>query len=302
MAGLIVVDLVASAPADESLAQSLVTSCSAAAGPGGCVLGAAQEARADVRAHVVVSFSAGYAAVHVEAVAPLLAGEASRARDITFREADPPIERFRAAGLVVAQLISESPPRADDAAVPPETPELAPPAPTTPARHDAPIGSLAWTLSPTTVRPRVGVSLGADIPVGPPVFLTMSALYQQSWHRDATGISERRVALCVGAGLAARLVPGALDFRARVELEVEDLLASIQQPTTGQQDAGGRVVAGAGAGAELIWPMSERIGLFVGGRVAWLGSETVLRVHEQAASTIPAAEGSLALGLNARIP
>ncbi len=298
MAGLVIVDLVANPPVDESLARSLVASCSAAAGAGGCALGAEQDAQVDVRSRVLVSFSAGYASVHVETTTPLPGGGTPREREVVFRDADPPIERFRAAGLVVADLISGTPPQRDEART-----AISAPVPTPPNHRDAAVWSLAWTLSPTTIRPRLGVWLGADVPVPDSrAFVAVSGLYQQSWHRDATGISERRAALCVGAGFAVPIISGSLDFRGRFELELEDLMASIQQPMTGQQDAGGRLLAGVGAGGNVIWPMNDRMGLFVGGRLAWLGSDTTVTVHDKVASAIPAVESSVALGLNARIP
>ncbi len=300
MTGWVVVDLVGGPAPDESLTGALVASCSAAAGTPGCVLGAGQEVLTpgDVRARAFVSFSPGYATIRIESVAPLLGGLATqRERELAFREGDPPIERFRAAGLVVAELVTGTQPPRDDVVMGPAAP------PPVPYRHDAPLWSFAWTLGPASVRPRLGAWFSADVPLGASqAFVTASALYEQSWHPDANGISEQHAALCAGTGLAVALIPRALDLRGRVEIEVEDLRASVRQSTTGREDAGGRVVTGLGANAEVIWSMSARIGLLVGGRLGWLGSDTTVRVQGQPVTTIPAVEGSVMLGLNARIP
>jgi hypothetical protein len=300
MTGWVVIDLVGGPPPDESLTGALVASCSAATGTSGCVLGTGQEVLTpgDVRARVFVSFSPGYATIRIETVAPLRGGLATQSeRELTFREGDPQIERFRAAGLVVAELVAGTQRPTDDVATGPGAP------PPVPDHRDAPLWSFAWTLGPASVRPRLGAWFSIDVPLGAsPAFVTASALYEQSWHPDANGISEQHAALCAGTGFAVPLIPRALDFRGRVEIEVEDLRASVRQPMTGREDAGGHVVAGLGAHAEVIWPMSARIGLLVGGRLGWLGSDTTVRVQDQPVSAIPAVEGSVMLGLNARIP
>jgi hypothetical protein len=94
VAAPIVVELVQRAPSaspDPDLSQALIDSCSAAAGPGGCVLDA--HGPVEARARVVVTFSGADARVRVEVLAPVAGGE-GRSREVPFRDDDPRLERF----------------------------------------------------------------------------------------------------------------------------------------------------------------------------------------------------------------
>jgi hypothetical protein len=314
MAGPIAVELVASPsnPPEADVtryARALVDSCSRAAGPAGCVLELDALDAPQARARVVVTFSEAYGRVRVEVLAPPFgvappSGVAAPSREVVFRSEDPCVERFRAAGLIVAGLVSalESP----DA---PALPELeastrAPPplesAPATP-RHEALVrlgGEAGWNDE----RPWAGAELGADFLVVGPAFVALSGSYQQTWARDASGIADQRTALGLGAGLAAPLVPERLELRVRIELEVDELRASIHQPATGREDAGSRTLGGLEAGADLLLPTDAAVGAFAGARLAWWGDDTTVRVEGRPAETLRAWALSFALGLNVRLP
>ena len=101
MAAPIAVELASSAPLDPELARALIDACSAAAGPGGCVLENPGEV-VDSRARVIVTFSGAEERVRVEIVASSAGGGAGRARDASFRDDDPPLERqARGAGALL---------------------------------------------------------------------------------------------------------------------------------------------------------------------------------------------------------
>jgi hypothetical protein len=83
---------------------------------------------------------------------------------------------------------------------------------------------------------------------------------------------------------------------------VENLHASIVQPTTGWRDAGSRVAFGLGAGADVIWPINGWVGVFAGARVTWLGGDTALHVQNKPVTVLPEWAFSLPLGLDIRLP
>lgn len=322
MAAPIAVELVASpaSPPDGDLVRALVESCSAAAGPAGCVLEVARLADGDdtlvsspppapalppttspaPRARVVVAFSAADGRVRVVVLAPVPEGGAL-SRDVVFRDEDPRLERFRAAGLIVAGLVFALEGSAAEAS--PGSPGIPALAVATPAgpRHEA-IVRLGGLAGDNDARPWAGAELGADFLVVAPVFVALSASYAQTWARDASGIADQRTSLGLGAGLATPLLPERLELRLRIELELQQLRASIHQPGTGREDAGSRVLGGLEAGADLVLPMDSTVRAFAGARLAWSGDDTTVRVAGRPAETIHAWMLSFALGLNVRLP
>jgi hypothetical protein len=307
MAAPIVLEVVANPPPDADLVRAVVDGCVAAATPRGCVLaaeGADGESGAEAT-RVIVSFGAGGARVHIEVLAPVAgagAGAGAVARDVSFRAEDPLVERYRAAGLVAAGLAS------DLAAVAPvaSTAEasLADPATATlpeRSRLEALLrlgGRIGWNDG----RPWVGAELGTDFAVAGPAFVALSGSYAETWTRDAAGVGEQRAAIGAGAGVAASLIRHRLELRVRVEIDLEQVRASVVQPSTGRQDAGSRTLVGAESGAELVMPFGTTFGAFAGGRLAWWGSDTTVRVQGMPTDTIRAWSESIVAGFDVRLP
>jgi hypothetical protein len=213
------------------------------------------------------------------------------AREVEFREDDPPVERFRAAGLVAAGLVADLG-RTDDMA-----------ASNGAARREGVVvvrlgGAMAWNDG----RPWVGAELGGDFGVVGPWFVALSGVYGQTWARDPRGIAEQRTALGVGGGADVRLANGRLQLRVSCALDLQEVRASIVQPMTGREDAGGRALAGADGGLDLVVPIGSGLGVFAGARLGFLGDATAVRVAGQAIETIQPWAYGLALGLNARLP
>jgi hypothetical protein len=291
VAAPIVVDLAPTAgpAADPGLAGALIDSCSAAAGPGGCVLDA--HAPVESRARVLVTFDATEARVRVEVLAPV-AADAVRAREVSFRSDDPTLERFRATGLIVAGLVSDlTPLEPVPEASPPSMPPMAPQEPSRPVLLHLG-GEVGWNGA----RPWAGVSLGADVALTTPFFLVLAGSYDQTWARDARGIAAQRTALAVGAGVAAPLVGDRLEVRLRVALEVQALRASILQPSTLREDDGSRTLTGAELGADLILPIAAGLG------VGWWGGRTTVLVQSSPDEVIGAWMIAATLGLDVRLP
>ena len=152
-------------------------------------------------------------------------------------------------------------------------------------------------------RPWGGAQLGADVTVAAPVFLALSATYDQTWERDGRGIVGQRSAAGIGAGVAAPLVPDRLDLRVRLALELQELRASIDQPSTHREDAAGRGVDRDRGGVDLALPITSGLAVFAGGRFDWWGGQTTVRVQGAPDETIGAWMVSVACaGLNVRFP
>lgn len=331
MAAPIVIELVASPQASAELADTLVSSCTDAAGAGGCTLGSELGAQR-ARARVIVTLDGNIARFRVEAVEGSIGG----ARELAFRDEDPLPERFRAAGLVVASLVVdlERPPGSPNvgqpgpavSALPQQAPSApAPPPPAPPPRGVDPgeavqvtqvtppssglltsdrvalsaSGLLAWTDE----RPWWGAELDASAPLTPSrAFVVCSALYEQTVSASSAGISEQRAAFGLGAGLGTALVPRRLELRARLELALQSVRASIVQPGTGLTDSGGRFLVGLGSRVGLAFPLGTAAALVVAGNLAWLGDATTVDVRGKPAATIPPWMYGISLGIEVGAP
>lgn len=326
MGAPVVIEVVASQPPSADLAGALVDGCASAIGPAGCILSDVDRT-SPARARVVVSFDEGLMRAHV--VVTALPPAADFARDVSFRDADPALERFRAAGLVAAGVVldverratelaspatplpvaSATPPPAPadkgpDAPRPPPIPTavapieaVAPPksAPSARAAVSA-SGLLAWT----NVRPWCGAVLVTDVALGASnAFLTGSALYGQTFSASAAGVSEERFALGTGAGFTAPIV-GPVAIRTHGEVELNDVRASVVQPGTGRHDAGGRLLLGLGGDVAFVVSLRGGVDLVGGARLSWLGDSTDIFVQNRQADAIPAWMYAVTLGVGAR--
>jgi hypothetical protein len=299
VAAPIVVELAwsaSNASADPDLSKALIDSCSAAAGPGGCVLDDPEPIES--RARVVVTFAAAYAWVRVEVLAPI-AGIEGRSRQITFRDDDPRLERFRAAGLIAAGLVSDV--ANGDAA---EAPPAPPPSEREPTTPEEPRGRVALHLGAQSgwndSRPWAGAAFGADFNVAGPAILVLAGSYDQTWMRDSRGISGQRAAIGAGGGIVAPLIADRLELRVRMALDLQQVRASIVQPSTGREDQGHRTATGVETGVDLILPIATGLDAFCGGRFDWWGGTTMVHVEGAPAETLGAWMASFAAGLVVR--
>jgi hypothetical protein len=297
MAAPIVVELASTAPSavDPELTRALIDACSVAAGPGGCVLEA--DPGLEPRARVLVTFGAAGERVRVELEGS--SAGARRSREVSFRDDDPRLERFRATGLVVAGLVADvsapeppaEAPVASSSVIEPMVPEL--PSRRVLVRLE---GQSGWNGA----RPWGGAALGADLSLAGQVFLALSGAYDQTWTRDSRGITAQRAAFGLGGGVATPLIGDRLELRVRVALELEELRASIVQPGTLREDDAGRTLAGFEAGVDLVAPITGSLDAFCGGRADWWGGSTAVRVAGAPDEVIGAWMVTIAAGLNVR--
>lgn len=150
------------------------------------------------------------------------------------------------------------------------------------------------------MRPWWGARLSADFPVGGAwFFVTGGASYEQTWQANPGGVSGQRAALSGGAGLSTPILADRFELRARLELAVQDLRASVVLPT-GQSDAHSRPLVGAAGGGEASWLVGGGVALVAGAEVLYLGGTTTVLVHDKPADTLPAWMYSVSLGLSFR--
>jgi hypothetical protein len=320
----VVVQVLADPAPSEDQLRAVMESCSGAVGGGGC---APPQAYADeVRARITIRFADDLGRVHVEMVP--VAAAAADARDADFRAGDPPIDRYRTAGLLAADLVldherelrAQSGPSPSPPLSPRAVPPLAPPAPIetvptaapqpTPWSPDEPprASVIAADIVGATVVATVGerawweAVLAGDLgPRRSPFFGTASLLYGGTWAPSAAGISEHRFAVAVGGG-SRMTISGPVSLRARAAVQWNDLRASVVQPGTGLTDAGGRGLIGLGADVAVVVQVAGPVDLELGVRGAWLGDSTLVRVQGQPVTTISAWTGGVSLGVGARFP
>ena len=300
MAAPIVVELAASDAVDPGLSRALRRCVHGRGRAGaGCVAeGDASERSSSARGRLVLERPTP--GVRIEVLTPIADGS-PRSREVSFRDDDPMIERFRAAGLIVAGLVSDLTTGVHAEPATPPAPSAAPEAVST----GVPPGSavvvrLAGETGGNSTRPWAGAELGADLTVTGPAFVALSGSYDQTWARDLRGIAAQRAALGVGAGVAIALADR-LEMRVRLELDMQELRASIVQPSTLLEDSAGRMLWGVDAGADLVFPLTGGLGMFGGGRADWWGGQTTVRVQSSPAETLDAWMLSVSLGLYVRL-
>lgn len=231
-------------------ASALVGACTGAVTGGECRLGADEP---EARAVVIVSWDRQHRRAHVEIGTKRGGSQRWVSRDVTFREADPEPERWRAVGLVIGALVGESEREAE-----------AQPAPLEPKARPAPPRA-APTSAVEAPSPRVEVLpkrgwLGPQASAGP-------ALDDGSW-RFGAGIvgvydlshtpalvsgdvrymvrpsDDRNIDgrwLTLGLGMGLHQEPGKFRLEGKAELVADRMEASISEA---RSDSGGRWLAG----------------------------------------------------------
>jgi hypothetical protein len=192
------------------------------------------------------------------------------ARDLTFSEQDPELERWRAVGLTVALLAdprgSVGPDRAETAAresgmeIPPNPPNPtrdAVAAPETAARNLAKSrisADLRGTVGTGWARgtPRLGGDVRWAVALGERWFATGSGGAAFATHQS---FDARWLDLSLGVGFALSTIFPSVEGRVRLEALAENL--AITASRSGERDRAGVWVPGALLGGDLLWHMAS---------------------------------------------
>jgi hypothetical protein len=203
-------------------------------------------------------------------------------RETRFAPEDPPVEQWRATGLVIAALAGESASRTDERSYG-----------TTSLDHGtfaAP--SAGWLALAANGGPglddgsaRFGGSLqGAVALRGSPVFF--SASVGHAWRpADDARVGVTWTTVSAGGGLRTWLAGGDVELRARVELLGEYIAASSTATTL--RGGGNRLMPGLRAGADALWPARGPLGVTLGLSVWSLSGGTAITLDEQKVGSSP---------------
>lgn len=274
------------------LANALIEACSSAVLEGRCEIVPSGGARPDAaRASVVWSDDSA------DATLSLTVEGATTTRVLHFRPADPPVERWRSVGLVAGTLASEAERRREETAhhpPPPPTarPELPRPKPAPPPARLPPFEHLtidAGLLVGNGLSaggPSVGGLLRLEglLPLVPIVLAADFSLADRP--SDGAGLSAQWFTSMASIGLRGGLLARSLSMEGRIGGMATWTGASISD--AGQTDSGGRWQPGIGAGFEVAWMFSRRVGIAGGIDGSITPSATSIRVRNSAVARSPA--------------
>jgi hypothetical protein len=307
-------------------ARALLAACNASLVYGRCELeGSAEEPEA-VRAQVLWLDGDLGADIQVFLGTPPLQ------RTLHFKQEDPLVERWRAVGLIIATLtevrrtemvsaqtaedvqppVEEAPVEptpaeptpADLRQTPPALTVVPPPMPVPSVPPAAAPGSSGWarwwelgaTASPALggARGQLGVWAGFRQQLGA---LPMLGVLEASWASglERPGGVELRM-ISGSAGVGAFLARDGWQPRVRAELLGERRSASVVDDATGERGEGARTVIGGRVGADFLYGTWSRLGLLLGAD-ATVSARTVIRVHDEPVTSLPAFRIALRAGV-----
>jgi hypothetical protein len=233
-------------------------------------------------------------------------------REMQFRLADAPIERWRAVGFAIGTLADEQEREAERASV---APLPAPPAsaPATPPVHEQ--APAPWTHAPRWIA--IGPLAGPGLDTGPwrygmwlrganqlgptPFFAQVSASHALRPTRDQVRVQWANFAAGLGALISSAALH--LELRAHTEFVAEYVRASTHDPDSGRDDSGSRWSPGFRGGIQAIWPSSRPIAAVVGADAWTLSGGTAIRMHgSERIGSSPATGFVVLLGCEVHLP
>lgn len=204
-------------------------------------------------------------------------------RETRFLPEDPPIEQWRATGLVIAALAGESGARTSDE-----------PSYGTSARDGGNLfePSAGWLALAANGGPGLddgsarfgGWLQGAIALRHSPVFFAASAGH--AWRPAGdTRVGVTWTTLSAGGGLRTWIASADVEVRARLELLAEYISAT--SAVTGLRGGGSRLIPGLRAGADALWPAGRALGVTAGVSVWSLSGGTAITLDEQKVGSSP---------------
>jgi hypothetical protein len=299
---------IGTAEASSPSVQALLASCDVGMhGRARCVLARDPSAASGAAFASVTWEGPDGAQASVEVRLPRPGGEQRMARDLSFSESDPAIERWRATGFAIATVVGDIIDARDPA-------EPAPATPAAPARSEAPARPIesharraSWWLDGRATAAvgaqdspaALGGELGISRPFGEgPWFLTASlGCSAQTSH----GADIVRPGASLGVGLLALRVWGgaAIALRVQPRLEYIDATARDGSGATGQA---GRWAPGLGQALDAAWMASDAFGLVGGAEVRELAGPTAIQGHGQLLALVPAVDFLVHAGVRYGLP
>lgn len=217
--------------------------------------------------------------------------EPSRARLLSFRPTDPPLDRWETIGLVAGALSAEL----NDVLGPPEPEEQVAPAEPWGAFPRGWLGmGVVVGTGLASDPPRLGSALDAGLGMGPlPLELALTASVASGQSQEGIGL--RWIVLTPTVGTSVSWQRTGITLRARVGPHWHQLEARLKGPAYVGRAA--RWGGGVGGAVDLHWPSDTWSGWL--GLEAWrLSDETAVIVDDVRLSRWPALGGTLRFGLS----
>jgi hypothetical protein len=306
---------------------TLIEACTKALARGRCALATASEAGDASQATAIVGWEGtDHGRVRIQVGVHRDGQPRWISRELTFRAQDAEVERWRAAGLVVATLagaaregeVSEETPAADARDAQRRATQEPPP----PAPRDH-ILSRRGRLEPAAPQSRSTIVIDAAVASGPALDdgtwrvgpsgrlgyalarLPFAAWVGARWGarpRDDSGVSATWTGLTVGVGPWISLASDRVVFAGRVELLGELVSASVVEPETEAVDEGERWMPGARAGIDGAWSFARPLAVVAGVDVSFLRHATVLEVRRQPVARASVVALTTVIGLRVSVP
>jgi hypothetical protein len=276
-------------PYDPALLERALESCSEALVDDVCAAPDANaQSAAPYRAHLTWRDELH---LEVEVLGDETQGSALLRRNVTFLPGDPPEERYRAAGLIVASFVLAQRP----APLPPPPRALPPPPPSRPRFQRFGL-DLAAVGGPALDRGRLRAGGTVRVSFRPSVHTPWLAILLAS--RASHRPDEPRLTWAdLSIGLAGRLAQlDLLAIQARAELVLQRLFARARDSERDETEQRRLDRIGGRVGLDFMYAVTPSFLLFLGGDVARVRPRIALRVASQSAGRERAVEGSVLVG------
>ncbi len=329
---LVVIE-VAPPDAHPRFGAELAAACSDAVRRGRCVLSGQAPGEEHPAAVAIVTWGGEQLKVRVQVGVQRAPGTRWLMRDMSFKTADQPVERWRAVGLTIATLVGELPTLQKTPAAPPST--AAPPAPASgkpPLEKPAPPPASSKPQRPRRPTPEVpprkpralvrphwwveaGALLGPGLQSGSlrgggfvggayllgdlPLFAHASLGYAAR-SADVRGLSVQFLTLQAGLGAKIGVPAADLELDGRVGASLEQVRASAT--LRGASDSGSRFLPALHLGGNVAWPASGFIALVIGADGWVLESPTRITIEGSGAGRVPGSGVLGRLGIRLRLP
>jgi hypothetical protein len=309
----VVVIEVAPPDAHPRFPAELSAACSDAVRRGRCVIAGQTPAEEHPAAVAIVTWDGRQLAVRVQVGVRRAPGTRWLMRDMLFKEADQPVERWRAVGLTIATLVGELPGHGQTAPAAQPPPKPAPPKPVRrkppPRPLPAPVRAPRWWIEAGALlgpglgaagAPRGGGFAGGAYLLGELPLLAHVSLGYAARPADVRGLSVQFLTLQAGLGVRLELDAADLELDGRVGASLERVGASATR--SGAEDSGSRLLPALHLGADVGWPARGFVAV-VAGADAWaLESPTRITIEGQPVGKVPGAGVLGRLGLRLRLP
>ena len=285
----------------------LSAACSDAVRRGRCAVTGQGPPEPHPAAVAIVSWGGRELSVRVQVGVQRAPGTRWLVRDMQFKDADAPVERWRAVGLTIATLVGELPSYSTAPAPAPAPAVTAKPPAVVARRPSPPRRGRRWWLEAGALlgpglasgSPRGGGYAGAAYLFGDLPLLAHVSLGYAARPADFRGLSVQFLTLQAGVGAHLVLAPADFELDGRLGVSLERVTASATRD--GATDGGSRLLPAWHLGGNVVWPARGFIGLLAGADAWAFESPTRITIEGESVGQVPGAGVVGRLGLRLRL-